>query len=373
MRPATDLAFLFIGGEHQVLHLAPVAAEVSLRRPDLKVRCICADARTTAALHEVASVMNAGGMNITQLALPWVSTLAARLTGIRTAVKGPLLAKIRWLVRDAQAIIVPERTSAALRLLGWRRPLLHFRHGAGDRAPASESRLGVFDAIFVAGEKDIERAVAQGVDRGRLTAVGYLKLDYLRRRPSGKSLFDNDRPIVFYNPHFDTSTSSINIARDIIFRLREQRRYNLVFAPHIRTFENLAPVARLEWMKLSIPGRIIVDLDSLRLFDMTYVQAAHLYLGDMSSQLYEFLTIPRPAVFLNAHSVEWRDDPRYAGWRLGEVASGADDVLDAIDRAFKRHSDVIARQVAAVIFAFGHYDGAIERAAEQLLHILPPF
>jgi hypothetical protein len=58
---------------------------------------------------------------------------------------------------------------------------------------------------------------------------------------------------------------------------------------------------------------------------------------------------------------------------LGEVASGADDVLDAIDRAFKRHRDVIARQAAAVVCAFGQYDGAIERAAEQLLYVLPAF
>jgi hypothetical protein len=365
-----NLAFVFIGGEHQVLHLAPVAAAISLRHPHIAVECLCADRRTAAALLKVAETMGAGTMKVTQITWPWASRMVARLTAIRSAAKGPLLAKIRWLLRNSHAIIVPERTSAALRWFGWRRPLIHFRHGAGDRAPSSEARLRAFDFIFVAGQKDIERAVAQGVDRKKLSAIGYIKLDYLRTMPAGPRLFDNDRPIVFYNPHFDLSISSISLARDVIARFREQERYNLVFAPHIRTFENLDAVSRAEWQKLSKPGHIIVDLDSPRLFDMTYTRAVSLYLGDMSSQLYEFLTTPRPVAFLNAHGANWKNDPRYAGWHLGEVASGADDVLDAIDRAIERQAERVQRQADAVALAFGDYEGAITRAADQLQQAL---
>lgn len=374
MQSAIDLAFLFIGGEHQVLHLAPVAAEISRRHPDAKVQCICADGRTAQALRDVASRMAAKDMKVVQVALPWASVIAARLSGIRAAAKGPLLAKIRWRVRGAQAIIVPERTSAALRLLGWCRPLIHFRHGAGDRAPSSEARLKAFDAILVPGEKDVERAVEQGIDQDRLRAIGYVKLDYLQTVPRPEErLFDNDRPIILYNPHFDPSISSIAIARDVIERFREQDRYNLIFAPHIRTFENLSPAERAEWRALAVPERILVDLDSPRLFNMRYVQAAALYLGDMSSQLYEFLARPRPAVFLNAHGVDWRKNRRYSGWHLGEVAMGAEDVLTAIDLAFERHPGKIAKQTKAVDFAFGRYQGAIRRSADALLQLLPSF
>ncbi|WP_188656474.1 hypothetical protein, partial [Stakelama pacifica] len=343
-----NLAFVFIGGEHQVLHLAPVAAAISLRHPNIAVECICADERTATALLKVAETMGAGTMKVTQITWPWASRMAARLTGIQSSAKGPLLAKIRWLLRNSHAIIVPERTSAALRCLGWRRPLIHFRHGAGDRAPSSEVRLRAFDFIFVAGQKDIERAVAQGIDRKKLSAVGYIKMDYLRTMPAGSRLFDNDRPIVVYNPHFDRSISSISLARDVIARFREQERFNLIFAPHIRAFENLDAVSRAKWQKLSEPGHIIVDLDSPRLFDMTYTRAASIYLGDMSSQLYEFLTTPRPVAFLNAHGANWKDDSRYAGWHLGEVGSGTDDVLDVIDRAFARHPERVQKQSEAV-------------------------
>lgn len=315
--------------------------------------------------------MGAQRLEMTQLAPSWLGSTAARITGSSTAVKGPLLARIRWLVRDAQAIVVPERTSAALRWLGWNRPLIHFRHGAGDRAPASESRLKVFDAILVPGQKDVERAAARGIDRARLEAVGYVKLDYLQRAPApDERLFDNGRPTVFYNPHFDRARSSIGIARDVIARFREQDRYNLIFAPHIRTFENESPAARAQWTALAVPGRIVVDLDSPRLFNMHYVRSADLYLGDMSSQLYEFLARPRPAVFLNVHGVPWSDDPRYAGWRLGEVASGADDVLDAIDRAFERHPGKAPEQSEAAAFAYGSYEGSIGRAADALLRVI---
>ncbi|MFC6623792.1 hypothetical protein [Novosphingobium panipatense] len=357
------MAFVFIGGEHQVLHLAPVAAAISLRYPNITVECICADGRTAAALHKVAKTMGADMMQVTQITWPWASRMAARLTGIQSSMKGPLLAKIRWLLRNAHAIIVPERTSAALRWFGWSRLLIHFRHGAGDRAPSSEARLRAFDFIFVAGQKDIDRAIAQGVDRKRLSAVGYIKMDYLGTIPAGLRLFGNDRPIVLYNPHFDRSISSISLARDVIARFREQERYNLVFAPHIHTFENLDAASRAEWQKLSEPEHIIVDLDSPKLFDMTYTRAASLYLGDMSSQLYEFLTTPRPVAFLNAHGANWKDDPRYAGWHLGEVASGADNVLDVIDRAFERHPEMVRSQSEAVALAFGDYEGAITRAA----------
>ena len=370
MTNLNNLTFVFIGGEHQVLHLAPVAAELSLCHPDITVSCICADDRTAAALRAVAALMRARAMIITQIAWPWAGRIAASVTGIRSAAKGPLLARIRWMARKTQAIIVPERTSAALRWLGWRRPLVHFRHGAGDRAPSSEAKLRAFDAIFVPGQKDIERAVSQGLERKRLSAVGYIKMDYLQALTARSRLFDNDRPTVFYNPHFDPALSSISIARDVIVRFREQERYNLIFAPHVRAFENLDPDARARWLELSVPGHIAVDLDSPRLFDMTYARAADIYLGDMSSQLYEFLAKPRPVAFLNAHGADWQDDPRYAGWHLGEVASGADDVLAAVDRAIERHPNMIQRQDKAMLFAFGRYDGAIKRASHQLLHTL---
>ena len=364
----TELAFLFIGGVHQVAHLAPVAAEISRLRRDLAVRCICADPVTAGALKEVQTRMEAPGMAVTELAVPLAGVLLARLTGRQSAAKGPLLAAIRWNARNAAAIIVPERTSAALRRLGWRRPLIHFRHGAGDRAPSSEKRLKAFDLIVVPGQKDVDRAVSQGINQARLRSVGYIKADYFsqvaRSRPP---LFDNDRPVVLYNPHFDPRISSLGIAAEVLERFRAQERYNLIYAPHVRATENLSARERAAWMALEVPEQVLVDLGSPRLFDMSYLFAADAYLGDMSSQLYEFLVVPRPVAFIDAHSADWQSDRRYAGWSLGEVARGADGALDAIDRAFETQRAQAPCQAEAVKYALGDCQGAIERAAALIL------
>jgi hypothetical protein len=371
MSPAPEICFIFIGGTHQIYHLAPVAAEISRRNCGFSVRCVCADAEAEAALRAIAARMAAGAMDIRRIDVPWIARLVMRVTGRKSGGKRPILAAMRWRARHARAIVVPERTSAILRKMGWRRALIHFRHGAGDRAPASEARLDAFDLIVVPGEKDVQRAVEQGIDPSRLRVGGYVKLDYLRLAPPAHELlFDNGRPTVMYNPHFDSSISSLDMAREVIERFRGQERYNLVFAPHVRGVENMPAAEREALLSLALPGRVIVDLGSPDLFNMRYTQAADLYLGDMSSQLYEFLSVPRPVAFINAHGVDWQDDPRHAGWHLGEVADGADAVMDTVARAFAGHSQKVEAQVEAVKYAFGDHEGAIGRAADILLEFL---
>jgi CDP-glycerol glycerophosphotransferase (TagB/SpsB family) len=176
-------------------------------------------------------------------------------------------------------------------------------------------------------------------------------------------LFANSQPTVLYNPHFDTTISSWNAAETVIERFREDGRYNLIVAPHIRIAEDMDDAERARWMAMAEDDRIIVDLSSDRLIDMTYVRAADIYLGDMSSQLYEFLAEPRPVAFVNTHMAEWRDDPRYAGWHLGEVAELPGSLMPTIDAAIANHAKVIGRQREAVTRAFGEIDGACERAA----------
>ena len=57
--------------------------------------------------------------------------------------------------------------------------------------------------------------------------------------------------------------------------------------------------------------------------------AADLYLGDASSQVYEFLATPRPCIFANPRRQHWRDDPDYAHWNAGAVV----ETLDQLDTA----------------------------------------
>jgi hypothetical protein len=366
------VVFLFIGGAHQVFHLAPVAAELSHRRP---VLCLSSEPATTLALRRVAEVLQTPGLRIEEVRPPLWGRLLSSLRGRRSALKRPLLLSLAWRLRRAAAVVTPERTSAVLRRMGLRRArMIHFRHGAGDRAPQSERRLAAFDLVVVPGPKDLRRALERAyLPPEKLRACGYVKLELCARMvQTAPRLFNNHRPTVLYNPHFDPAISSWSLAEEVLALFRDQSRYNLVFAPHIRAAENLDAAARLRWQGLAREGSIIVDLDSPRLLDMTYTLGADIYLGDMSSQLYEFLVRPRPVAFLNAHGAAWRSDPRFAGWALGEVADSVPALLDAIDRAVAGHAAMAARQQDAVRDAFGPIEGAAARGAMAIEALLLP-
>jgi hypothetical protein len=361
-----DVVMLFLGGAHQLFHLAPVAAAFSRIMPDRRVTCIACDKHVADLLGQVRDRMGAASLRIETIEIPRWGQSLARIFGRRKVAKLSLLLKLAMRLWSAAAIVTPERTSTVLR--SWhltRARLIHFRHGAGDRAPKSEERLRAFDLIVVPGKKDVERAVERHhIDPERLRAGGYVKLDYLRRQSADAiRLFDNDRPTILYNPHFDRTISSWGIARTVVGRILADGRYNLILAPHIRVAEKMSQEEMAQWQAQADPDRLIVDFGSDRLIDMSYVRAADIYLGDMSSQLYEFLVDPRPVAFVNAHHVDWRDDPRYAGWHLGRVAETPDGLIAAIDAAVAEHPDMVARQRTAVKHAFGRIDGACERAA----------
>jgi CDP-glycerol glycerophosphotransferase (TagB/SpsB family) len=73
---------------------------------------------------------------------------------------------------------------------------------------------------------------------------------------------------------------------------------------------------------------------------MTYTNAADIYLGDVSSQIYEFLKTPRPCIFLNTHHVDHRGDPNYAHWQAGQVIDSIDDLGAALNQAQTDHAHV---------------------------------
>ncbi len=65
---------------------------------------------------------------------------------------------------------------------------------------------------------------------------------------------------------------------------------------------------------------------------MTYARAADVYLGDVSSQVYEFLQRPRASIFLRSHDVQWRDHPDYQFWHNGPVINRVADLEPVLDR-----------------------------------------
>jgi hypothetical protein len=361
------VAFLLIGGAHQVSHVAPVAAALANKFPGWETVFLAAEERLLKTARKAAEFFDSPSLSFELLSPSILGSMASRVSGHASASKLPLLWRNRRLLNAYDAIVVPECTSTILRRFGVSHPkLIHVPHGAGDRAIAVEPRLKLFDLVLVAGQKTAARMADNGVDPAKLKVIGYPKGE-LNRRMVGTSpkLFANPRPTVLYNPHFRRSLSSLDKAQSIVRAITEDGGFNLIVAPHIRAFEDASRATRQEWVSLARADHVLVDLGTDRLIDMTYPSVADIYLGEVSSQVYEFLLTPRPCVFVNAHDVVWHDNPDYTFWTLGEVvAPGA--VVAALRRAYSSHARFLPAQDAAVASTFARIDGSCENGATAI-------
>src|SRR3546814_8917128 len=58
---------------------------------------------------------------------------------------------------------------------------------------------------------------------------------------------------------------------------------------------------------------------------MSYTNSADIYLGDISSQVYEFIRQPKPCLFFNLDRIAWREHGGFAHWHLGQVVERLTD------------------------------------------------
>jgi len=366
------ILFLFIGEPHQIFHALPLAAEMAAAGSDVEIAV--ASAHHLRLVEQVAAVYPGFAPRTTVLGQRGISNWLREQAVIRHPRLPILFGALRFL-RHFDAIVVPERTSTAIRHFLPRRTRLIFTpHGAGDRAIMLDPRDRHFDFVLVAGEKSEQRLLEAGTIRaGHYALNGYVKLDLMERLGKTRApLFDNGRPTVLYAPHFHRGLSSWDrFGRDIIAWFAAQDRYNLVVAPHIRLFAEASDADRAAVKALAVPGKILIDLGSDRLFDMSYTSGADIYLGDVSSQVYEFLSTPRPCLFLNAHDVDWVGDPDYLFWTLGDVVNDLADLPKALDQAAAHHPHYIDAQRERLAESIGGDPaGAARRGAEAIARFL---
>ena len=374
--PLPRIAFLFNAQAHQMLHGITIAEELALgwqanvdilsaapRHLELARRLTKSESHPMLRFHLIGS-------------RPLRSTAQA----IGSVVPPKLLTLLhsRERLDDYDAIALPERTSTIMRSLGVSRPrLIHLDHGAGDRAAGFDPRIARFDFALVAGEKQRRRMLADRLIRPDAHAiVGYPKFEAADRlRDTDWTPFADRRPIILYNPHFSTELGSWRrYGPAIARRIAEDGRFNLIIAPHVRLCDShrrrsaflraLDPIAALP--------NVHIDPGSERSIDMTYTAMADLYVGDVSSQIYEFLRTPRPGIFINGDRRPWQDDRDHAHWRLGLVVEQIDLILPAIEHAFESHGDFVDRQRQGFLETF-HLDADTShsrRAAEAIAGFL---
>lgn len=381
------VAFLFNHDQiHQVAHGLPIALELARQAPGLDIAVATTGPHLTAEVRRLAA--RAGGP------LPALTELGPSLrTRALDALLGRVLPVRKLLAyadnlgffRSLDMLVVPEKTSLLLktRYRLDRPAIVHTRHGAGDRALGFDRASAGFDHVLCSGTKYRDRLVAEaGLDPARVSMVGYPKFDLpvpAWPLPPG---FDPARPTVLYSPHPSPHLSSwYRHGRAVLEFFRQSRDYQLIFAPHVMLFQRPF-VLTVDRLRLARPGRvprfarmapnIHVDTGSPASADMTYTEAAGIWLGDASSQVYEFLRRPRPCLFLNSHGVRWQGDPNYLHFRAGEVIENPDDLREGLARTIARHA-ALYRPVQEQIFA-RTFDLTEEpssaRAAREILRLL---
>ena len=354
--PLPRIAFLFNAQAHQIFHGITVAEQLSLGwRANVD---ILSASSTHLALARRLTHPDSHCLLRFDLIGPSALRAVAAATGSVVPPKLLTLFAARHQLDGYDAIALPERTSTIMRGLGVRKPrLIHLDHGAGDRAVGFDPRIARFDFALVAGEKQRRRMLADGLIRTDGHAVvGYPKFDAAdRSRRDGWTPFDDERPIILYNPHFSKALGSWHDhGAEIARRIAEDGRFNLIVAPHVRMCDSRK--RRASFLRALAPIRdlpnVHIDPGSDRSIDMSYTTMADLYLGDVSSQIYEFLRRPRPCLFFNGNGRSWRGDPDHAHWRFGPVVENAALILRAIDYAIDSHPNFSAGQRQGFIDTF---------------------
>lgn len=338
---------------HQSGHLAPILNAFAATRPNDGVYAFVGGA---ALKESVLASLSAPNVEIVELSLPPFLGGAARILDV--AMPASRWTRLTYNVgkfRHLDALVAPERTSLTLResLRKHDVSYIYSGHGAGDRAIGFHPSFSRFDLLLLPGEKYARRLRETGGLAGNEYAlIGYPKFDFVKTSRKER-FFDNDNPTVVYNPHFSPEFSSWFAAGDRVLEwFADNPDLNLIVAPHVMLFRRRLHVStdtgRPAWRR-DIPAafrqrpNILIDTDSPRLFDMSYMIASDLYLGDISSQVMEFVVNPRPCVFLNTNGHDWRGDQNFSAWRLGPVIDRLDDLGPAVRGALAdpdRYHDV---------------------------------
>lgn len=239
------------------------------------------------------------------------------------------------------AVVVTEYRAAPLKKAGLKVPLILLMHGAGDALVHDEHHVRDFDLVLVPGPKVKEYFLNKGlVTEENCQIIGYPKFELcslLHQKAMRENVPFGEEPFVLYNPHLRRPLSSYELfLKPLVEGFKARPEKNLLIAPHIKMFQKLRFLP--EWRLHNCKAKnIAIDTRTPALLDMSYTCHASLYVGDISSQVYEFLRLPRPCVFLNPQKIRWEGDENYKHWQAGEVVEDPAELMAAIDRAPARH------------------------------------
>ncbi|RKQ71548.1 CDP-glycerol:poly(glycerophosphate) glycerophosphotransferase [Litorimonas taeanensis] len=370
---------------HQVAHTAPILKEMLVRHPHLNIDVLTSTEDQKELVCSGLGPELSRRTNFVDLDVSKIDKGIVRAANAVAPARRVLVLKHNLeLLSSYDVFVVPESTSLLLKtqfgLNHLKFVLTH--HGAGDRAVAQKSSIRDFDFVLVAGEKDEKRHKEHGLIRdGHYAIAGYPKFDFVPHVPANLDMFENDNPVVLYNPHFDPHLSSwYDMGVDVLDAFAKTPDINLIFAPHIMLFERKMHTSvehKRVRLRKNLPKRfenlpnIHIDLGSARSVDMTYTRRADIYIGDVSSQIYEFLEKRRPTIFLNSHNADWAGNPFYTNWTTGPVLDSVENLIEMVRQAKETHEEYLPAQNQAFEDTFEFSGGKSSvKAADAIAEFL---
>ncbi len=344
---------------HQVPHAAPYAFELSRRYSEFDVIIACSSKREYKWAMQIGTLYPGHRCTFVKVRPPLLYRPFDRLVSpFSFKRKNQVLENNLTFFKSLDVVVAPERHCLHLRTTFGldKLRLIHARHGAGDREGGFDEKSGAFDFTLLPGQKYIDRLKEMGqLQPGSYAAVGWPKFEVVRGLSPGRQrFFENDNPVVVYNPHFDQRVSSWEpMGLQVLEFFANHSEYNLVFAPHIVLFKRFARHGAFLPAKYRKLPNVLIDKGSQASADMSYILNSDIYLGDVSSQVYEFLLEPRPCIFLNGHGVKWEGDPHYFHFTLGQVVDNVKRELgSALENAVSSHEEYLEAQRRAFDYTF---------------------
>lgn len=335
------VGFLFNhAAAHQVLHAAPIAFKMSCLYPEVEVEIISSSEEIESVSKKIGEIYPNHRVSFMRARIPFpYKILETVVRNVKFIVKDAVRAYNRDLFKRLDVLVTPESNSLKLKdypeLAGLK--IIHTCHGAGDRAVAYHKRKANFDLVLCHGNKIRDRMMRDlEMDGSRLAVTGYPKFEVADHLAPILDIFANGKPIVLYNPHFSNREASWRRhGLKVLEYFRNQRDYNLIFAPHILLYKRgLRHGARSLRRYRGLP-HIHVDTGSMASIDMTYTRMADIYLGDVSSQVYEFIHEPGPCIFIDNGADTNPDNRVYHA--MGDVIRDVSELPPALESAFVKH------------------------------------
>lgn len=379
------VAFLFNHDQvHQVAHGLPIALALARQRTGAEIMICSSNERISQEIKTLAGSALDRDVRFVELKLKRPVSLAF------DAIAGRLVPSAKLLMygdnidffRTLDVLVVPEKTSLILKdhFHLDHLKIIHTRHGAGDRAIGFDKPSARFDHVLASGEKVRDRLITEArVSPDRISIVGYPKFDMFNAVPMRRE--KNSRPTVVYNPHVAPHISSwYRFGRRILEWFAQHSEYELIFAPHIMLFERrltvtiqpprIMRVGKVPRQLANSPN-IFADLHSRALTTMEYLNRGDIYIGDSSSQAYEFMLRPRPCIYFDAHQVDWTSNPNFAHWHSGRVLTDVDELEAALSNAFedhRQHYAEVQRKLLSYTFDLNGTPSSI-RAAQAIIEV----